>query len=654
MTDSDQSDGTDAPRDAHPTGAAAGESGGSRAAAAALSLAALGVVFGDIGTSPLYALASVFSVSGVHPNHAGVLGMISLVVWTIVLVVSVKYVALVMHADNRGEGGIMALVALVKDLGDEHRRARGLLVAIGIAGVALFFGDGTVTPAISVISSVEGLKVALPGVSSLVVPITVVLLTVLFLYQQLGTHAIARAFGPIMLAWFALIALIGTVQIIRGPGILAALSPTPGIAFFIDHPGIGFLSLGAVVLVVTGAEALYADMGQFDRASIRRAWFGVVFPALLLNYLGQGALILAHPGDAGQPFFKLLPGWAQVAMVIVAVVATMIASQAVITGAFSVTRQAVQLGFLPRLSILHKSTGAEGQVYVPAANWLLYVAVLGLVVGFGSSAALASAYGIAVTGTFVTTTLLFFAIVHFRWRRSLWLVLPGAVAFLVIDVAFFSANLTKVVSGGWFPLVVGALLFTVLTTWQRGREIVTARRTEAEGPLSQFVEEIAAMDPPPFRAPGTAVCLSVGAESVPLALRDNLDYNHVLHERVIIVTVTSDTVAHVAEADQATVENLHYTAEDIHYVTLRYGFADKPDVPAALARVAEAGQLGACDLQGAVYLVSEITIVRGDAPGLARWRKRLFLLLAKTATSPVGSFHLPEERIVTMGSYIQL
>jgi KUP system potassium uptake protein len=610
-------------------------------------------VFGDIGTSPLYALTSVFEVHGVHPNHAGVYGMISLVTWTIVLVVAVKYVAFVMAADNDGEGGIMALVALVGELPVSDRRMKVILTAVGIAGVALFFGDGTVTPAISVISSVEGLKMAVPGVKSLVVPITVALLVLLFGYQRFGTHVIGRLFGPIMAAWFALLAVTGLAKVAQRPDILRALSPSYAVRFVIDHPGIGFLSLGAVVLVVTGAEALYADMGQFDRASIRRGWFLIVFPALLCNYLGQGALILQHPTEISTPFFGLLPHWAQVPMVVLAVLATMIASQAVITGAFSVTRQAVHLGFLPRMAILHKSR-SEGQVYVPVTNWLLFVAVIGLVVGFGSSTKLASAYGIAVTGTFVTTTLLFFAVARMRWHTPLRYVIPGMVVFLLIDLSFFAANIPKVPTGGWFPLLVGLGLFTVLTTWQRGRGIVSTNRQAAEGSLSAFIDEIATIDPPPFRAPGTAVCLSAGRQTTPLALRDNLDYNHVLHEHVVILHVETGNVPHIALTEQVQVEDLNFIDDDIHYLTIHYGFQDKPDVPAALQRAAATGALGDVDIEHAVYLVSRVTLVTGNGAGLSAWRKRLFLLMSQTSSSPVRSFHLPEQQIVTMGSYIEI
>ena len=548
------------------------------------------------------------------PDHAGVYGMISLVVWTIVLVVSVKYVAFVMRADNQGEGGIMALVALVRELPVKDRRVKAILVAIGILGVALFFGDGTVTPAISVISSVEGLRVAVPGVSSLVVPITVALLTLLFAYQRFGAHAIGRLFGPMMALWFALLAVTGLAKVAQSPGILKALSPTYGISFFADHPGVGFLSLGAVVLVVTGAEALYADLGQFDRPSIRRGWFLVVFPALLINYLGQGALILADPKAVATPFFGLMPKWAQVPMVVVAVLATMIASQAVITGAFSVTRQGVQLGFLPRMQIRHKS-GSEGQVYVPATNWLLYVAVIGLVIGFGSSTALASAYGIAVTGTFVTTTLLFFAIVRMRWHKPLWIVLPGAVVFLVIDLSFFSANLTKVASGGWFPLTVGLVIFTVLTTWQRGRGLVTAKRSDAEGLLSNFVES---RDDEPAAVPRAGhgrLPVRRQADDAPRPARQPALQPRAARARRHRVR-RDRSVPHVDPSDQIVVDDLEYTGDDILYLTIQYGFQDKQDVPAALRHAAEQGMLGDLDIEDAIYLVSEITLVRGDDPGL--------------------------------------
>jgi len=558
-----------------------------------------------------------------------------------------------MRADNHGEGGVMALVALVQRLSVKRRAAQAALVLLGIFGVALFFGDGTITPAISVISSVEGLQTAAPGLKSFVLPITVTLLTVLFAGQQFGTRAIGRLFGPAMVLWFCILAASGLAKIIGNPVILKALSPSYGFTFFVDHPFIGFLALGGIVLVVTGAEALYADLGQFSRRSITLAWTFVVFPALILNYLGQGALILHSPKMVGNAFFGLFPNWAQVPMVVVAVAATMIASQAVITGAFSVTRQAVQLGFLPQLRIRHKS-GSEGQVYVPAVNWLLYAAVIGLVIGFGSADALASAYGIAVTGTFATTTILFFVVVRKRWKKSLWIVLPGAAAFITVDLAFFSANLTKVVSGGWFPLAVALIIFTVLSTWQRGRVLVTEKRSEAEGRLSDFVEQARHMDPPLQRVPGTAVFLSAGKETTPLALRANVDYNHVLHESVVIVSVETETVPHVGHSERIVVDDLGYSDDGIVHLTLRYGFQDDQSVPAALRQAAAQDLPVTIDAENATYFVSEITIVLGDDPRMRKWRKRLFLLLSRTSKSPVDFFDLPDRRIVTMGSYIEL
>ncbi len=622
---------------------------------AALTFGALGVVFGDIGTSPLYALETVFTASHhpIEPNEAGVYGVISLVFWAITIIVSVKYVTFIMRAGNEGEGGIMALIALVQGASLKGRAAQATLVALGIFGAALFYGDGMITPAISVLSAVEGLDVAAPGLESFVVPITLVVLTVLFAIQRFGTEVVGRAFGPVMVLWFTVLAVSGFAKVIESPGILKALSPTYGIAFFVDNGSVAFLALGAVVLAVTGAEALYADMGHFGRPAISRAWFFFVFPALTLNYLGQGALILESPEAVKSPFFLLMPAWAQVPMVLLATAAAVIASQAVISGAFSVTRQAVQLGFLPRLRIRHTSE-AEGQIYAPSINALLFVAVVALVVGFGSSAGLASAYGIAVTGTLAIDTILFFVVVRMLWRKPLWLVLSGAVAFLVVDLAFFSANLPKVVDGGWFPLVLALAVFTLLTTWQRGRELVGAKRAHEEGLLADFVEEVHAMDPPVFRAPGTAVCLNTGKETTPLALRENLDHNHVLHECVVIVSVQTLRVPHVHRSERVVVDELGYEDDGILHLTVSYGFQDNQNVPAALLQATAEGLEVEIDVARATYFISKITIVRGDHPGMSRWRKKLFLALSRTSTSPVELFGLPEHRIVTMGSYIEL
>ena len=622
---------------------------------AALTLGALGVVFGDIGTSPLYALQTVFSAHGhaVKPDEESVYGIISLVFWSITSIVSVKYVTFIMRADNEGEGGIMALIARVLDVPLRRRSAKSMLVALGIFGAALFYGDGMITPAISVLSAVEGLKVAAPDLESLVLPITLAVLTGLFAIQRFGTEAVGRLFGPVMAVWFSILALAGLVRVAGDPGILRALSPTYGIEFFADHAGTAFLALGSVVLAVTGAEALYADMGHFGRPAIRRAWFAFVFPALTLNYLGQGSLIVDAPGAIENPFFLLMPHWSRIPMVVIATLATVIASQAVISGAFSVTRQAVQLGFLPRLRIRHTSD-SEGQVYVPAVNMLLFVAVVALVLGFGSSSGLASAYGIAVTGTLAIDTILFFVVVRMLWGRPRWLVATGATVFLVVDLAFFSANVPKVADGGWFPLLLALVVFTLLTTWQRGRGIVSARRAEAEGLLRDFVEELRAMEPPIHRAPGTAICLTAGKHTTPLALRENLDYNRVLHESVVIVSVDTRRVPHVPRSERVVIDELGYEDDGIVHMTISFGFQDSHDVPAALREAAPRCTEVAIDVDGATYFISHITIVRGQDRSMRRWRKKLFLGLSRTAASPVEFFGLPERRIVTMGGYIEL
>jgi KUP system potassium uptake protein len=503
-----------------------------------------------------------------------------------------------------------------------------------------------------VLSAVEGLKVAAPGLEPAVVPIALVVLTGLFAIQRFGTETVGRLFGPVMALWFAVLAATGLVQVVQDPGVLRALSPSYGIEFFLSDGLVAFLALGAVVLAVTGAEALYADMGHFGRPAIRRAWFFFVFPALTLNYLGQGALILESPQAVDSPFFLLMPSWGRFPMVLLATLATIVASQAVISGAFSVTRQAVQLGFLPRLRIRHTSS-AEGQVYVPAVNALLFVAVIALVVGFGSSEGLASAYGIAVTGTLAIDTILFFVVVRMLWHTPRWLVALGAAAFLTVDLAFFGANLPKVVHGGWFPLVIALLIFTLLTTWQRGRTLVTAKRAETDGLLRDFVDEIRVLDPPVFRAPGTAVCLTAAVGAMPLALRENVDHNHVLHEAVVVVSVETTRVPYVDRSERVVIDDLGYRDDGIMHVTARFGFQDEHDVPAALRQAAEQGLEVDIDVDGATYFVSRITIVRGDTPGMHAWRKKLFVALANTTTNPVEIFCLPEHRIVTIGSYVE-
>jgi KUP system potassium uptake protein len=621
-------------------------------AAVLLAAGALGVVFGDIGTSPLYALQATFT-EAVTPDRTGVYGVISLVFWAITLIVSVKYVTFIMRADNEGEGGIMALIARVQTVTLHARWAKMALIALGIFGASLFYGDGMITPAISVLSAVEGLKVVSPDLATYVDEITIAIIVVLFAIQRFGTGAVGRAFGPIMAVWFTILAVAGAASVVHHPGILRAVSPTYGVSFLVEHGGVAFAALGSVVLTVTGAEALYADMGHFGRPPIRRAWFVVVFPALILNYMGQGALILRSPRSVDNPFYLLFPQWARLPMVFLATVATVIASQAVISGAFSVTRQAVQLGFLPRLTVLHTSRQEAGQVFVPAVNWGIFVAVVALVVGFGSAEHLASAYGIAVTGTLAIDTVLFFVVVRTLWHKPWWLVGLGVTAFLTVDLTFFVANLPKVLHGGWFPLLIALIVFVVLTTWQRGREIVTRNRTEEEGPLRAFVEEVHRQQTPVARPPLTGVFLNANLETTPLALRANFEHNHTLHENVVIVSVQTLRVPHVPEGDRLTVDDLGYRDDGITHLKICYGFQDTIDIPRTLHLAAKRLERD-IDHENVSYFVSRITIVPTDAPGMARWRKKLFTAIARNAANPVPYFGLPDERTVVMGSHIEL
>jgi KUP system potassium uptake protein len=624
---------------------------------AALTLGALGVVFGDIGTSPLYALQTVFTADNhaVHVTPGEVYGVISLVFWSITMIVSVKYVSFIMRADNQGEGGIMALTALLDGARLKNATAKLTLVTLGIFGASLFYGDGMITPAISVLSAVEGLKVAAPGLGSLVLPITVAVLTVLFAIQRYGTSLVGRLFGPVMAIWFGVLALVGVIEVGQHPGVMRALSPTYGAQFFLDHGGVAFVALASVVLAVTGAEALYADMGHFGRSPIRRAWFLLVFPALTLNYLAQGSLILRSPKAVANPFFLLLPGWAQVPMVFLATVATVIASQSVISGAFSVTRQAVQLGFLPRLAIRQTSEREIGQVYAPAINLTLFVTVVAIVIGFRSSVALASAYGVAVTGTFILNTILFLAVARLLWHKPRRVIALGAAVFLTVEVAFFAANLTKVVHGGWLPLAIAFAVFVVLMTWRKGREIVTVNRTKEEGPLRDFIDKLDARDFPVRRVPGTAVFLNANPKTTPLALRANVEHNHVLHERVIIISIQTERVPHISDLERLATDHLGHPADGITGLTARFGFQDETNIPATL-RLAVQQQLleATVDTDQVSYFLSQITIMPTDAPGMSTWRKKLFLTMAHNAANPAGYFGLPDDCTVTMGERIDL
>jgi KUP system potassium uptake protein len=624
-----------------------------KSSGAVLALGALGIVYGDIGTSPLYALKQAFSdTRGLTPDPGSVYGVLSLVFWTITIIVTVKYVSLVTRADNDGEGGTMALIALIERVKGLSARAKWLLVGLGVLGAALFFGDGMITPAISVLGAVEGLEVANPGLREWVVPISIVLLCGLFYFQRFGTGTVGKTFGPVMLLWFVVMGVLGLVHVIAQPGILRALSPTYAVTFFLHDTGTAFLSLGSVVLAITGSEALYADIGHFGRRPIRNAWFAVVFPSLTLNYLGQGAVVLSDPSAADNPFFRLAPAWGQYPLLILATAAAVIASQSVLTGTFSMARQAVQLGYLPFLTIRHTSEKHAGQVYVPAVNWVLFVAVIGLVIGFGSSTALASAYGIAVTGTLTITTIIFFVVARLRWGTPLWLVVLGAGSLLVIELAFLAANMTKVLSGGWFPLVVGVAVAVVLMTWHRGREIVSRKRTEQEGPLEDFVRGISTSEDPPIRVPGTAVFLNANAGTTPLALRHNVRYNHVLHEQVLVLNVQNVGVPHVPRFQCLEIDDACVPDDGIFHLTLRFGFQDKPYVPAALRLARQKGL--DLDLDDAIYFLSRITIVHTNEPGMARWRKRLFCVISRNAVSPAAYFGLPTHQVVSLGSAIDI
>ncbi|HEU0238932.1 MAG TPA: potassium transporter Kup [Micromonosporaceae bacterium] len=624
----------------------------------AVVIGALGVVFGDIGTSPIYTMQTLFNPADPHPvpvSTANVYGLVSLVFWSVMMIVTVTYVLLAMRADNQGEGGIMALITLLRKWpASGGHRAAIMLAALGIFGAALFFGDSMITPAISVLSAVEGIKIVDPSLHDLVIPITVTIIVVLFLVQRRGTAAVGRIFGPVMIVWFLAIAACGIGGIAAHPAILKALSPTYALGFLFGHFGIAFFALAAVVLAVTGAEALYADMGHFGRRAITRAWLILVFPACVLSYFGQGALILDNHANVTGPFFLLAPGWARLPMVILATAATVIASQAVITGAYSVASQAAELGYLPRLRIAHTSESTVGQVYVPWINWLLMVSVVTLVFAFRSSVALAFAFGMAVTGTITITTLLFFYVARLRWRTPLWLLGSGAAVLLSVDLLFFAANLTKFVHGAWLPLLIGLTAFTIMTTWQKGREIVTAERERREGPLAEFVEKLRSPSALTRRVPGTAIFLNRGKRSAPLALRANLEHNHVRHAHVVIVAVQTEPVPRVPASERVTVDDLGYAEDGITHVTARFGYMETPDVPATLRTLDPVATEGPLDLDEASYFLSKIQLTRGTAPTMPAWQKRLFIATSYITADAAEHFGLPRGRTVIMGSHIDV
>ncbi len=629
---------------------ASGQAAGADRVAKPLSLlvAAVGVVYGDIGTSPLYTLKEVFSGGyGVPVTHDGVLGILALILWSLIWVVSIKYMMFILRADNQGEGGIMALTALAGRASAPYPRLRVLMVVCGLIGAALFYGDSMITPAISVLSAVEGMGLAFEGIDHWVVPIAVVVLVALFLIQKHGTARIGILFGPVMVAWFLVLATLGIHGITQSPEVLKALNPAWAVRFFIVHPGMGVAILGAIVLALTGAEALYADMGHFGRKPIARAWFVLVLPALVLNYFGQGAMLLQDPQAARNPFYLLAPGWALLPLVGLSTLATVIASQAVISGAFSLTRQAIQLGYIPRMHIQHTSSDEQGQIYIGAVNWSLMVGVVLLVLGFESSGALASAYGVAVTGTMLMTTLLVSSVMLLLWKWPPVLAVPVLLGFLLVDGLFFAANVPKVVQGGAFPVLAGTVLFVLMTTWKRGKQILVERIDEGSLPLPVFIDSIRVQ--PPHRVEGTAVFLTARADAVPHALLHNLLHNQVLHCQVVLLTVVSEDRPRVPAQERFEV---HDQGEGFYRVLLHFGFMDEPDVPAALALC----PLDVLDFSPmrTTYFLSRETVIASRLEGMARWRASLFAFLLKNANGNLRFFNLPLNRVIELGTQVEI
>ena len=618
-----------------------------QAALASLTLAAIGVVYGDIGTSPLYALKEVFAHGRVPLSPDNILGILSLAFWTLTVVVSLKYVALILRADNNGEGGLIAMLALASQAVKDRPVLRSRLLLLGIFGTAIFFGDGVITPAISVLSAVEGLEVVEPGLHRFVVPLTLVILTVLFAAQRFGTGAVGRFFGPITLLWFAVLAVLGLVHIAQHPAVLVALSPHYAVGFLLAQPGVAFVALAALVLCVTGAEALYADLGHFGKKPIRLAWFAVVMPALVLNYFGQGAMLLQHPENVGNPFYEMAPAWALYPLIVLATLAAVIASQALITAAFSVTKQAIQLGYLPRLRLLHTSVRETGQIYVPFVNWSLYVCIVIAVVVFGSSSALASAYGIAVTIDMTITTVMTFFVIRYGWKLPLWLCLAATGFFFVIDIIFFAANAVKILDGGWFPILIGVVMFTLMTTWQQGRHLMSERLRDEAIDLPVFIESL--FIHPPLRVPGTAVFLSAEKGATPFALLHNLKHNKVLHAQNVFATVRHHEVPWIGFDRRVEVEALGH---DCWQVVLHFGFKNDPDVPEALQLLAGRGIV--LDDMETSYFLSRDSVVPTFARGMWLWREKLFASMHRNAAAAADFLYLPANRIVELGSKVEI
>jgi KUP system potassium uptake protein len=614
---------------------------------AALTLGAIGVVYGDIGTSPLYALKEVFAHGRLPLTPDNIMGILSLMFWTLTIIVSLKYVTLILRADNNGEGGLIAMLALASTAVADRPALRSKLLLLGIFGTAIFFGDGVITPAISVLSAVEGLEVAAPGLKRYVVPITLVVLTALFIVQRHGTGGIGKFFGPITLVWFLVLAILGLVHVARNPAVLAAMSPHYALGFIIDYPGLSFIALGALILCATGAEALYADMGHFGKKPIRLAWFGLVMPALLINYFGQGAMLLAHPENVNNPFYEMAPHWALYPLVGLATCATVIASQALISAAFSVTKQVVQLGYLPRLRVLHTSVNAAGQIYIPFVNWTLFGCIVMAVIFFGSSSNLAAAYGIAVTIDMLITTILTFFVIRYAWKMSLLLCVAATGFFFVIDAMFFAANVIKINDGGWFPLMIGIVMFALMTTWRDGRHMLSEKLRSDAIELKSFLDAV--FISPPLRVSGTAVFLNADAGTTPNALLHNLKHNKVLHQQNLFVTVKSHEVPWIGFNKRIEVESLGHNCWQ---VMLHYGFKNEPDVPEALKLLKQQG-IHLDDMETSYFLSRDI-VIPSIGGGMMPWREKLFASMHRNASGVADFLSLPTNRVVELGSKVEL
>ncbi|HSV52590.1 MAG TPA: potassium transporter Kup [Burkholderiaceae bacterium] len=619
----------------------------SKSSLAALTVGAIGVVYGDIGTSVLYAVKEVFGSGHVPFTPENVYGILSIFFWTLTVIVSIKYVLLVLRADNNGEGGLVAMLALASQSVKDRPELRRVLLIVGIFGTCLFYGDGVITPAISVLSAVEGLEVISPAFKKYVIPLTLVVLFGLFFVQKRGTAGIGKFFGPITLVWFAVLALLGVVHIATNPAILWALSPHYAVGFMIGNPGTTFIILGAVVLCVTGAEALYADLGHFGKKPIRLAWFSVVMPALTLNYFGQGALLLKNPEAVKNPFYLMAPDWALAPLVLLATMATVIASQALITGAFSVTKQVIQLGYLPRLQVQHTSVKDTGQIYMPFVNWGLFVAIVLAVVMFKSSSNLAAAYGIAVCTDMLITTILTFFVIRYSWKYPLWLCILSTGWFFIVDFAFWSSNLLKLLDGGWFPLFIGGAVFTLMVTWKSGRQILNEKLKADAIDLSSFLEAVFVN--PPVRVEGTAVFLTAEPGTVPNAMLHNLKHNKVLHEHNLFVTVRNHEVPWIGLSKRVEIESLGH---DCWQVTVHYGFKNDPDLPRALELIRGRG----CEIEAMTtsYFLSRDTVIPTIGSGMAPWREKLFAQMHHNASGAADFLNLPNNSVVELGSKIEI